>query len=578
MKYNKINIIDDKLIQHEPVVKMYRGAESCSNMVAAPVGGSINQSQIQFNINCTPSNYFDRRPMIKTSFTVPVSCYNGTAGTILIAQNLTVAGTDVQMSAYPASNLFGISSCDINGVQICSYDMGKYASSVLKLSNVSKNMKKTTCASCPELSFAQTDDAMYTLSNSQGNFNDSTTDYIPNGAWTFKAVANNTVTGANLADKGTQIVYYTIESYEPLILPPFIWNSSSDAGEGIFGMNSLLITLNINQVSAGRAVRTLAHPVQKQGVNLSVVGPVVINSCELHYKTYRPPQIADFKLPSPQSVFHTYNFYNNFISSSAGAFTMPIGSAAGTLSSSNLITMSNVVSTGMPSLIVLWCDKPANLYASNQAKYNYPISKLSIDLGTNQSMLSNYDITDLYRLSEECGLDQSYLSYIAQAYTLSYAATGVVATSGASMKQLVGGPVILRPSVSFPLPAEVTTGSSGSFTWQFQATCSTINIADSFIGTPYIPAGADAQANPAVPAVPATNIVPNLNIMMVYDTWVSIDTSTLQCAINKSFLTVPEVLGASKSETVPMEDVKSESGGALATYRNPSKLSSRIRK
>ena len=83
-----------------------------------------------------------------------------------------------------------------------------------------------------------------------------------------------------------------------------------------------------------------------------------------------------------------------------------------------------------------------------------------------------------------------------------------------------------------------------------------------------------------------SNITPNLNIMMIYDTWVNIDTSTLKCVVEKSFLTVPEVLGMSKSESVPQDEIKSESGGALASYgvakmsgyKNPTKLSSRVRK
>jgi hypothetical protein len=561
MKYNKINIIDDKLIQHEPVVKMYRGAESCSNMVITPVGGVLNQSQLVWNIPCTPSNYFDRRPMIKTTFTVPVTCKNTSAGTN-VAQGaaLTVPGTDVTMSAYPASNLFGNCEVSINGNQIGSYDMGKYASTVLKLSNVSKNMKKTTCASCPETSFASIDDANFTLSNSQGNFNDSTNEYIPNGSWTFNNVTNNTVVAANLIPTGTQVVNYIIESYEPLILPPFIWNSHNDSGEGIFGMNGLLITLNVNQSSAVRAVRTLGqsiiNPTGK--VALSVVGPVVINACELHYKTYRPPALVDFKLPSPYSIFHTYNFYTNFVSS-VSAFTA--------VNVANEITMSNLVSTGMPSLIVLWCDKPANLYASNQAKYSYPISNITVDLGTTQNMLSNYDITDLYRLSEEAGLNQSFLSYIGQAYTIAYDSTGAVVlanavAAGATKKQLVGGPIILRPGISFPLPAEIATNSSGSYTWKFTAKCSTINTADS------------------------TTVTPILNLLMLYDNWVSIDTTTLECKNNKNFLTVPEVLGMSRSEAVPLEDTKNESGGALSShdmvrmsgFKSPSKLSSRVRK
>ena len=132
----------------------------------------------------------------------------------------------------------------------------------------------------------------------------------------------------------------------------------------------------------------------------------------------------------------------------------------------------------------------------------------------------------------------------------------------ANEKQLVGGPIILRPGISFPLPAEIATNSSGSYTWKFTADCSTINTADS------------------------TTVTPILNLLMLYDNWVSIDTTTLECKNNKNFLTVPEVLGMSKSEAVPLEDTKNESGGALSShdmvrmsgFKSPSKLSSRVRK
>ena len=75
--------------------------------------------------------------------------------------------------------------------------------------------------------------------------------------------------------------------------------------------------------------------------------------------------------------------------------------------------------------------------------------------------------------------------------------------------------------------------------------------------------------------------------MMIYDTWVSIDTATLQCSINKSMLTVPEVLGMSKSEAVTVEDLKTDSGGALQShdvvksgggFKASGKLASRVRK
>ena len=563
-KYEKLNVIDDRLVQHEPVVKMYRGSEQSSNLTASPLGGStVNQSQIQFNINCTPSNYFDRRPMLKTTWSIGVTLTNGTAGAIAAATVLSVPGTDVTMAAYPASNLFGMCDVSINGNQVCTYDMGKYASVITKLSNVSKNMIKSTCPSYPELSFAKVDDARFTLSNSQGNFNDSTIDTIGNGSWTFDNVTNNEAPVGNLAQNATQEIIYTITSYEPLILPPFIYDLSSDSSEAIFGMTNLMIMLNVNKANAYRCLRVLPASIKGVNYNLScgAGATVSITQCELLYKTYRAPSIIDFKLPSPVSSFHTYNFYNNFVNA-IGQFQALAGGAI--VSKVVDINMTNIVSTGMPSLILLWCDKPQNLYTSSQAKYYYPITKLSMDLGTNQSLLSNYSFEDLYRLSVDSGLEQSYLSYKALAYTIGYDNTGAIVGGGVTAKQLVGGPVVLRPGISFPLPAEVCTSSSGSFTWRFTCDCVTSNAED-------------------ITAVQK----PNFNVMMIYDTWVSIDTSTLACSVNKSMLTVPEVLGMSKSESLTIGDIRDESGGALQShdvvksgggFKASGKLASRVRK
>ena len=576
-KYEKLNVIDDRLVQHEPVVKMYRGSEQSSRLVAKPVGGSINQSQVQFNISCTPSNYFDRKPMLKTTFDITVQALATANVTIPVSGNatpltksLTAPGTDVTMSAYPASNVFGLCNVEINGTQVCTYDMAKYSSILTRLGNVSKNMSKSTCASCPELSFANCDDANYTLSNSQGNYNDSTTNYIGNGSWTFDSVsANNSgvgeAQGGNivtlLANGKTANIVYRITSYEPLILPPFIYNSSQDNSEAIFGMSNLMVTLNVNNLTAYRSIRCLSTAVASTCSLSATSGNAAFNlvNCELHYKTFRAPSIIDFKLPSPLSIFHTYNFYNNFIISSQ-AFG-PAVNGVSTITSG--LDLTNVTSTGMPSLIAIWCDKPT-AYLSNYAKYYYPITKLNIDLGTTQSMLNTYEIAYFYGLSEECGLEQSYLSFLGRAYSTTYASTGIINATGASSRQLVGGPILLRPGISFPLPSEVSTNSSGSFTWAFHAQCMTTNAADI-----------------------ANAVKPNLNIMMIYDTWVSIDTSTLQCSVNKAMLTVPEVLGMARTDAVTIDDIRGESGGALQShdvvksgggFKASGKLASRVRK
>jgi hypothetical protein len=202
MQYQKLNVFDERFLEKEPVVKMYRGASETSRNVASVVGGTINQNQVQFNVPIIPSNYVDRYPMLKTTFSFAVNALNNTktpganpgdppVNTAITAGNqIIVPGVDVSMAPYPfTTNCISTAEVVLNGTQVCSYDMGKYAKMLLRISEIEENMKHSTCPSCPELTFASIDDAMLTMSNSQSSFNDATNNYIPNGSWSFSTVS-----------------------------------------------------------------------------------------------------------------------------------------------------------------------------------------------------------------------------------------------------------------------------------------------------------------------------------------------------------------------------------------------------
>ena len=53
MQYDKVNVIDSRLEQDTPLVKMYRGPGEVSRNVSQVVGGMVNQQQIQFNLPLT---------------------------------------------------------------------------------------------------------------------------------------------------------------------------------------------------------------------------------------------------------------------------------------------------------------------------------------------------------------------------------------------------------------------------------------------------------------------------------------------------------------------------------------------
>ena len=370
MQYDKVNVIDSRLEQDTPLVKMYRGPGEVSRNFSKVVGGVTNNQQLQFNLPLTASNYFDRSPIVKTVFTQAVVMTNNTGNDVAEAAAPMVPGVDVTMSAYPfMTNCIGIAEVVANGIPVCSYDMSKHAKMLLKLTEVEQNMKSSTCPSCPENSFAIVGDGQYTMSNSQASYNDATGSYQPNGSWSFSAITGNAVAGV-FANGASRTAILELTTYEPLILPPFNYGAKSSDDSAIFGLNSLLITLNVNQLTAFRCLRTLPKAVNGCALVCSSGSAFSITDCQLFYKTFRAPSLKGFKLPSPYSIFHTVNFYSNFVQGTT-AYTAINTNTTG-------ISMQNCVSTGMPSLIILWSDKGDSNYASNQCKYFSPITNKKI--------------------------------------------------------------------------------------------------------------------------------------------------------------------------------------------------------
>lgn len=588
MQYSKVNVLDEKFEKKEPVVKMYRGSSEIANNQGTVVGGSLNGvTKIQFNVPLTPANFLDRAPLLKTTWSLDVPFTNDIvagAGTLIAANAKVVAlGQDVTMSAYPfTTNCVGNADVYLNGAQICTYDMSKYAKILLRLADVEKNMNKNTCPSCPELTFAQISDAQLTMSNPQASFNDATNNYIPNGSWAFDSItcpstdaggAAITLSGG-LAPRGgiaaaASVVYtFTATTYEPLVVPPFDFKGGKDDETAIFAANNLQLNLTLNNQTAFRAFRcqliSLLNVVTGgNGSNVVIGAPTNLRvaSCILKYQTMAEPNLPGFRLPTPYSIFHSWDFYSTFLQSNTA---FPAADATGTSTVSN-ITLSNVIAKGMPSLILVWCDKMDSNYAQNQCKYFYPITNLQISLGTKQGMLANYDIADLYRLSKDCGLNQSYLSFIGKAYANSFTLAGAATQS---QVPLVGGVICLRPGVSLPLPSQISTNANGSFTFGFQATCNNYVASDN--------TGGASPQNPYI------------NIMFIYDSWITIDTSNLRCTKHIGMLTPAEIAGIhQKDEVVVDSDVgpaAGEAGGLLhhsmghAGYSAPNKLSKMIRK
>lgn len=545
-----INIFDEKLVMKEPVIPIYRGASSAAKMIAQPTaalpGGSV-PSQITFNLPLVPSNYFPRYPLLHNKWQYNLTCTNSTGAQINTGVQIVVPGVDVSLAEYPfLTNALGICEVTINGKSMGAVNMPKIAKKLLTIGEVKNNVKYATCPSAPEL-FASVDDANLTLGNSQATFNDASWDYVPNGAYPSLTFSTLNASG-NIADAGTQVITVTCETWEPLVgLTPFVWDSQKDDAYSLFAMNNLMVNLNIqpNANKCARALRALSKSVLNQtagGVTFAVSGITAITQCELHYFLLRPPASLSYKVPR-ESILHTYQYYWN-------SYKSPVAFATGNSEIiANPINFANYVSTGMPSLMMIWCNNDGNV-ALNLNDYNYPITHLDFQLGGTQNILAQYNQYDLYNLSKDAGLQSTLLNFLGQAYGVSYSAAGAPSFP-TSFKSLVSGAVVLRPGISFPLPPDIATNSSGSYTFNFNVNCQSSNLKNA--------AGAfvDLGINPVV------------NVLCIYDAYVSINTDDLKCDIQRCTLMPRDVLDVRGVESVVERDVSNEHNQPLTEISEP---------
>lgn len=580
--FKKVNIFDDRLVMKEPFVPCYKGASNISKVVAQPTNTVAGQpSQITYNIPMIPSNYMPRYPVLhnKWQYLITITSKpNGTGAAIPVNSSLIAQGVDISMASYPfLTNLVSTAEVSINGTPMGAINMNRVAKKLLSIGEVKENLKYATCPSAPEL-YASVDDANLTLGNSQATFNDASWDNVPNGSYTMTYSVSGTTAGtdANVtaggdvqasaqidAGGGSQTVIVQCETWEPLVgLTPFVWDSKKDDAYSLFGMNNLILNLNLqtSDSKASRALRILSQSVLSTGAaNSAIISFKASNfnmvSSELHYYLLRPPASLAYKVPRESSL-HTYQYYYN-------SFT---GSQA--LNGAQTVSMDNYVSSGMPTYMLVWADLNVDK-SLNLNDFCNPISKLTMEMNGSQNILSLYNQVDLFNMSKDAGLQSTYLNFIGQAYGVSYANNGTPNYAN-SIKKLCSAPLVIRPSISFPLPEDISTNSSGSYNFKFTATIQPTGLAN----------GATLEST----------LFPRLNVLCIYDAYVSIDTSTLECKIERCKLLPRDVLEVSESNSIVEKNIEQNKpleenavpdvGGALLAGRvnKYSSISSRLKR
>lgn len=549
MEFEKVNVLDARLVNEVPRVSMERGASSVSKNVIAVTGGTVNKSALQWNIPITSSGLaVDTRWYVEYSLTMTVPV-KAVANNIAQGTPALVVGQNICLDAYPLSSLMTQSSVLINEKQVCAYDISQYRQLLLRTVDNSKLNPDAICPSLVETGISNYSQAFLTRSNPMSTFADSDANFVPNGAWPLEFSASNSA-GIAAANANFTNVTVTVTGFEPLLISPCNWNLSKENDESCpFYVRNIQINLPLGSASRffrfneSYTVGTATTQIDYANITLNT-----FDVANLHYFTLAPPLLEGYRLPT-QSIHHTYDLITNSISGKAYA-----GNKGNT--ETQQITLSNQNLSGMPRFIVLGAMKDKTQYTPSQASFFFPITQLVISNGNTQNILATFNVADLFAMSRRNGLKVDYLSYSGVANVISFAADGTPSPS--TPVQTCSAPVIIDTR-DLDLPYNVTNGSSGNFVMTFQATVLNSEINTAAGGNAYL------------------SSTPILKALFIYDEYIVTDSMTLQTDIKKSFLTPSAPL-----ENAPIkasnDEVNEVVGGALHKMKSSHGGSSNISK
>lgn len=266
---------------------------------------------------------------------------------------------------------------------------------------------------------------------------------------------------------------------EKLVLSPFVFSDVHEKDVGLFGIQNIGVTMNIQSPQQPRTIRQLAGQVQisqtATGVIQATPGAVSLAQTFLGASPFSGSKIdvmfltPPLDLPLAAKSVVPYLEYPRFLSNSQ---TVPATSTTSLISPT--LTLSQI-----PDLLVIWA-RPQT-YGATDADYYLPISKVQINFDNYSSLMGTMSAEQLYELSYNNGLDMSYPEWAGRVHT-SHASQGLPVapgsaavvqqagwTTGAAAPTLspydltVGGPLVIKPGKDFALSTGAAPGLVGNY-------------------------------------------------------------------------------------------------------------------
>jgi hypothetical protein len=275
-------------------------------------------------------------------------------------------------------------------------------------------------------------------------------------------------------------LYVVVLSVEKLLLPPFIFSDQYEESTGLFGVQNFQVQMNMAPLPrrSFRVSTELAVVCDDGDVVQPFSAPVVAWSTTGFGNslwTTKPTLSVQFLTPAldiplpPKSIVPYMEFPRYIATPGTEIPRSATILSAGTPLASQTITLPNI-----PDLLVIYV-KPPTYSSSTQGDWSLPVTSISLNFDNFSGLLSTMTQEQLYQMSVRNGVDMDWsewsgLGNVPLVNSLTSAGTQSAIPTLGGQRGLVGGPLVLKPGVDFPLSSGQASGLVGNFTLQFNLT------------------------------------------------------------------------------------------------------------
>lgn len=289
--------------------------------------------------------------------------------------------------------------------------------------------------------------------------------YVPRGAhplvsYTVRYYVANvlqpvpTVVSTDLTDRWE--IDIDARFVEPLMLSPFIFGGNYDFNsQGFVGLNSLNIVANIDsslrrffscRPATGATTRTVALSLRSNPFDASLL---------LNFLTTQPTDLVKAK------NIISYLDYPRYLTGTANTTPIPAGAT-------QTITCQNIQLNQVPDLFLISVRRPMSQQTVFDSASFLPITGVSVNFNNSSGLLSSASTEDLWRISRRNGSQQSWLEFSGSA---SFARLPAVSATAEPLSvPTTGSLLVLSPPYDLSLPAYLSSGSLGQFSFQINIT------------------------------------------------------------------------------------------------------------